>query len=709
MATEIDLGIEGLRDYTRVGSGGFGIVYSAFEEAQSRVVAVKVLNGLDEAGRRRFDRERRSMGRMTGHPSIVTLLRSGFTADERPYLVMEYLAGGSLQDRVDRTGPIPWPEAIGLVEPVTEALAFTHERGIIHRDIKPGNILIAETGAPKLTDFGIATVKDAAVTTQLSFSPAYTPPETFTALRHDASGELVDPRDERSDLYALAATLYTLGTGDPPFDHPTQAGLINLVLTAPPPQTGDTRLDRFLATAMAKDPADRHRSARHLGDELRSLQSDLTVTPPTAATTVTAAPPDPLHDRAEPGVIDLRTPDPIASANRQPTPQFTPPTPSATTGSQPLTPRPQPDAGWKPTPPAPATEFERVRAGGSVPWLGSTAVSLGAIVVAVAVVFIGLGLLTARTDDDPVFDGPIDATTSTVALEASTPERGPVAPAVTFEHRVNVHAVVALADGRVASGGSDGTVRIWDPANADAPDLVFRNHGDEISAMAQLSDGRMVTAAADGAIHVWELGGSPIIHSRHEAIALTELADGRVASTGADGSVLLWDPDAPEADGDAYLGHDGAVLAITQLADGRVATGGRGGEVHLWDPTAPGSTLARYTGHEGSVTALAQTASGLIVSGGADDTVQVWDPEDPEVTRATFTGHTEGVRAVVALTDGGVASAGNDDTVQLWDPADPTTPSVTYTGHTENVVDVDEMTDGRIASASWDNTVQVFG
>lgn len=111
---EIDLGIDGLSDYKEIGSGGFATVYSALEVTLDRRVAVKVLAAIDDAGRRRFDRERQSMGRTADHPNIVTPLRSGYTSpDNRPYLVMEYMAGGSLQDRIEAEGPLPWVEPSG--------------------------------------------------------------------------------------------------------------------------------------------------------------------------------------------------------------------------------------------------------------------------------------------------------------------------------------------------------------------------------------------------------------------------------------------------------------------------------------------------------------------------------------------------------------------------------------------------------------------
>lgn len=168
--------------------------------------------------------------------------------------------------------------AIRLILPVAEALGFSHSSGIIHRDVKPANILISRTGVIKLTDFGIAAIRESTATSHIAFSLLYTAPETFDERRDPNNDEPIDPRAERSDLYSLAATLYVLGTGRPPFQSTSSAGLMAQILTQPTPPTGHAHLDRFFATAMAKDPTQRHPTAGKFIEELLAINRSNTAT-----------------------------------------------------------------------------------------------------------------------------------------------------------------------------------------------------------------------------------------------------------------------------------------------------------------------------------------------------------------------------------------------------------------------------------------------
>ncbi|MGB5757445.1 MAG: serine/threonine-protein kinase, partial [Acidimicrobiales bacterium] len=151
-----NLGIDGLEDVEQIGTGGSSRVYRARQADLDRIVAVKVLNlGHDQNVSKRFDRERKAMGRLSLHEGIVPVYSSGMTTHGEPYLVMPYYANGSLQDQID-AGPMEWQTAVSYVDVAAETIAAAHDEGVVHLDLKPANILLTNHGAPRIADFGIA-------------------------------------------------------------------------------------------------------------------------------------------------------------------------------------------------------------------------------------------------------------------------------------------------------------------------------------------------------------------------------------------------------------------------------------------------------------------------------------------------------------------------------------------------------------------------
>ncbi|MEL7155735.1 MAG: serine/threonine-protein kinase, partial [Actinomycetota bacterium] len=266
----VDLGIPGLADYRVVGTGGFATVYSARDDGFDRTVAVKVMHNLDGDGRRRFDRERRIMGRLAAHPNVLTPFQAGYTAQGAPYLVMEFIDGGSLDDELRRHGPLAWTVAVDHTVAATSALAHAHAHDVLHRDVKPANIMVAD-GTAKLTDFGIAAIRGIPAS-QVAYTLAHSPPETF------AHGP--DVRDERSDLYSMGSTLYTLLTGRAPFEitgaDSQQAYMFRIIDGARPPLpdgVAPPEVSAFLERALAQDPADRPATATEFGHHLAQLRA----------------------------------------------------------------------------------------------------------------------------------------------------------------------------------------------------------------------------------------------------------------------------------------------------------------------------------------------------------------------------------------------------------------------------------------------------
>ncbi len=268
----VDLGIDGIGEAYRIGEGGFGIVYRARQESLGRDVAVKVLrtHGADLQARQRFEHECQALGRVSNHPHVGAIYASGVTTDGRLYLVMEYLSGGSLADRLRHNGPLPWLEVRDIGVRIASALAAAHSEDVLHRDVKPENILLSGYGQPKLVDFGIARLHGGASTRSgvSSGTLAHAAPEVV-------SGE---PADEASDVYSLGSTLHALLAGEAPFvrqGEETLHALVARIFTDDPPDLQahgvPAEMSRVLRSALAKQRGDRTPTAVTLGAALAAL------------------------------------------------------------------------------------------------------------------------------------------------------------------------------------------------------------------------------------------------------------------------------------------------------------------------------------------------------------------------------------------------------------------------------------------------------
>jgi eukaryotic-like serine/threonine-protein kinase len=240
----------------QIGRGGMGTVWWAHDEVENREVAVKEVhlpNSLDERAKinliRRTDREARSAGRIR-HPGLVAMY-DVVVEDSRPWLVMEYVAGRSLESVFSEDGPISPLRVAEIGRQLLSALRAAHAAGIVHRDVKPSNVLLEGSGRVVLTDFGIATYDGATTLTQTGTfmgSPAYVAPEA-------ARGERATPA---SDLWSLGATLYAAVEGRPPYAYETaMATLSALVTSEPTPPVRAGALTPLLEGLLRKDPARR--------------------------------------------------------------------------------------------------------------------------------------------------------------------------------------------------------------------------------------------------------------------------------------------------------------------------------------------------------------------------------------------------------------------------------------------------------------------
>jgi tetratricopeptide (TPR) repeat protein/predicted Ser/Thr protein kinase len=247
-----------------IARGGMGVVFKALDPVSKRKVAIKVLLSPDPDPR--FLQEIRSLARLQ-HPGIVAFYDMAQDHAGRDFVVMELVEGESLQSRLRRDGPLPVDEALDLTQQLAEAIDYAHQRGVLHRDLKPHNVLVTPDGRVKLTDFGLGKVVNQTVELskpsltlegELMGTPAYMPPE-------QAAGEK-DRMGPASDVYSLGATLYALLTGKPPFEAEGAMALVYAVLEKQPDPPSKHRseippeVDALVLRCLAKEPGDRYAS-----------------------------------------------------------------------------------------------------------------------------------------------------------------------------------------------------------------------------------------------------------------------------------------------------------------------------------------------------------------------------------------------------------------------------------------------------------------
>jgi serine/threonine-protein kinase len=276
----------------RLGSGGMATVYLAEDQELGRRIAIKILNDRhahDDQFVERFRREAKNAAALS-HPSIVSIYDRG-EAEGTYYIAMEFLDGRSLKELIISRGPAPIPVAIDYARQILSALRFAHRNGIVHRDIKPHNVLVDGEGRVKVTDFGIARAGAASQMTEAGSivgTAQYLSPE-------QAKGTTVD---QRSDLYSLGIVLYELLTGSVPFtgDTPVEIAMKHISETPQPPSAERPEvphdLDLVVTRALAKDPEERYQSAEEMDADLERVVRGAAISRETeeSATQILSAP-----------------------------------------------------------------------------------------------------------------------------------------------------------------------------------------------------------------------------------------------------------------------------------------------------------------------------------------------------------------------------------------------------------------------------------
>jgi eukaryotic-like serine/threonine-protein kinase len=624
-----------------IGQGGMGVVLKAFDPGLHRLVAIKVLSPAlagSATARRRFTREAQAAAAVC-HDHVVAV-HGVSEADGLPYLVMQYVAGESLQQRLDRTGPLPVEETVRIGMQSASGLAAAHAQGLIHRDVKPANLLL-ENGLArvKITDFGLARTADDVGLTQtgvVAGTPPYMAPE-------QARGEAVD---HRADLFSLGSVLYACCTGRPPFRGSTPLAVLRQVSEQAPPPVRSLNpevpawLEALIARLMAKDPAQRFQSAAAvavlLEGYLAHLRQPATVpapelSPPPAGESPRPATPG-FWTRVAPrfrrplglaalvllalglavGLLELRPTGPAAVPVRRlqghtgpvHNVRFTPDGRRLVSGSG----WPQGDGTVRVWDVESGRERNRVTVPGSVHSLDLTPDGRFALVglstgqVLYLEVETGQVVRTLKVHGGPVgwvalaADGAHGFSTS----DEGTARMWDLADGQELA-RFDVQSKVArggalLPDGRrLLTGDSAGMLQLWDITTGQEVKQIPMGGAWMIDALRLTPDGRQVLVSGVAGVRLYDLEtGQEVRHfqEEHEEVHQADLSpDGRRLLAGSfDGKVRLWDFQTGELL--QVLGsHNGFVFSVAFSPDGRLAASGGGGENE-------GGNLVRGTDHD---------------------------------------------------------------------------------------------------------------
>jgi eukaryotic-like serine/threonine-protein kinase len=648
-----------------LGQGGFADVYLGEHQYLNTKAAIKVLQArLTNEDSANFQNEARTIASLV-HPNIVRVLEFGLQSTT-PYLVMDYAPNGTLRQRLPKGVPLPPGHILPYVKQMASALMYAHERKLVHRDVKPENMLLGQNNEALLSDFGIATASQSS--------------------RHDGTGQIVGTASymapeqiqgkpvTASDQYALAVVVYEWLSGDRPFLG-TFTEVASQHMFAPPPPLRQKvpslppSFEEIVMIALAKDPQQRFDTIQAFA---RAFEQACQMDTPTYLSPISSAKTVP---QIEPTVLVDPAP-----------PIFTPPPDYGHTPA----PRPVTNYGQMPPPNVPT---EPAKQGISRRTFALGMAGMAGLMVA------GGAFVWWETSHHSPAQGAI-----------ATPTTAPTSVPKRVKHEPTPVQSPAAQQTALSQPSTFPIGYMY---------TVYRDHTNEVTCITWSPDGTLVaTGSEDETVQVWNAmtGGTLRTYKAHQA-ALWAVAwqpghgSQQIASGGSDNKVRVWDANTG-ATSRVYSGHTKAIYTVAWSPDGSlIASGGDDNTVQVWSPKT-GLPIQIYRGHSQAVRVVSWSPDGTKIASCSDDgSVQVWYVESGNMLYYPFVPSSSVAMDSVAWSskDGSYIVCGDHAGVARVLNSSNGTLLQEYYGHSARIWSVDWSPDNtKIASSGFDGTVQIW-